>query len=136
MWRPPAWWVIAALVFSGAAAHFLRRRTLVSSILALGTIFVTGALSIQVRGGTSMNSPSPWSGNRDELLVTAHVTAEGNIQSDGTGAFHQRIDVETEKIEAGNQATEGRSGVRLNIYSQAKHADAQTTETSAMQLFH
>jgi predicted membrane metal-binding protein len=70
------------------------------------------------------------------LLVTAHVIAEGNIQSDGMGAFHQRIDVETEKIEADNKTTEGHIGVRLNIYSQAKHADAQTTETSAMQLFH
>jgi competence protein ComEC len=135
MWRPPTWWVIAALAFSGAAAYFLKRRTLASSILAMGTILVTGALTIQVRGASPPNSPPLWSGNRDELLVTAHVIAEGNIQSDGMGAFHQRIDVETEKIEAENKTTEGHIGVRLNIYSQAKHADAQSTETSAMQLF-
>src|SRR5437016_588642 len=100
MWRPPSWWLIAALVFFGAAAYFLKKRPLVSSILALSTIFVTGALTIQVRGTTSAR-PQPESfGNGNEVVLTAHVIAEGNIQSDGMGSFHQRVDIETEKIEA------------------------------------
>ena len=52
-------------------------------------------------------------------MLTAHVIAEANIQSDGMGSFHQRIDVATEKIEAEDKTSDAHVGVRLNIYSQA-----------------
>jgi len=88
VWRPPSWWVIAAFVFSASATYFLRRRTLASSVLVFGAIFAAGALTIQIRGPRA-GEPHPWFGNGEEVLVTAHVTAEGNLQSDGPGPLRQ-----------------------------------------------
>jgi len=74
-----------------------------------------------------------WSGGAEQVLITAHVIAEGDVQSDGPGSFHQRIDVQTEKIESGDEARQSRSGVRLNVYSQIRSNSAQ--ESPAMRLF-
>src|SRR5437660_3029788 len=118
MWRPPNWWVAAALVFVCCAIYFLRRRTLTASALALGALFVTGALTMQVRGSYS-EAPLRL-GNGEEVVVIAHVIAEGDLQQDAPGSWHQRIDVETEKVEAESQSCETRAGVRLNIYLREK----------------
>jgi competence protein ComEC len=118
MWRPPSWWVVASLVFVCCAIYLLRRRALAASALALGTIFTAGALTIQVRGHYSQEVLSL--GNGEEVVVTAHVIAEGELQQDTPGSWRQRIDVETEKLEGSSRAWETRAGVRLNIYSQEK----------------
>jgi hypothetical protein len=55
-------------------------------------------LSIQLRG-SSPPEQSLWLGD-GEVLVTAHVISDGDIQSQGGGSFRQRIDIETEKIES------------------------------------
>ena len=135
VWRPPSWWVIAAFVFSASATYFLRRRTLASSVLVFGAIFAAGALTIQIRGPRA-GEPHPWFGNGEEVLVTAHVTAEGNLQSDGPGPLRQRIDVETEKIESNSESRETRAGVRLNIYSQTDRSNSAQESGTSMQLFH
>jgi competence protein ComEC len=140
LWRPPSWWVIAAFVFSASATYFLRRRTLASSVLVFGAIFAAGALTVQIRGPRA-GGPHPWFGNGEEVLVTAHVTAEGNLQSDGPGSLRQRIDVETEKIESDGQSLDvqsrdTRAGVRLNIYSQPDRNHSAQESGAGMQLFH
>ncbi len=135
VWRPPSWWVIAAFVFSASATYFLRRRTLASSVLVFGAIFAAGALTIQIRGPRA-GGPHPWFGNGEEVLVIAHVTAEGNLQSDGPGPLRQRIDVETEKIESNSESRETRAGVRLNIYSQTDRSNSAQESGTSMQLFH
>jgi len=55
--------------------------------------------------------------NAGDVSVTAHVTFEGNVQSDGMGGLHERVEVETEKTEWENQFSENHIGVRLSIYS-------------------
>ena len=50
-------------------------------------------------------------------MVTAHIVREGNLQSDAPGFAHQRVDVESERIESPSQAKEIRVGIRLNVYS-------------------
>jgi hypothetical protein len=50
LWRPPSWWVIAALVFAASAACLLRQRALAPRALVLSAVFLTGALTIQVHG--------------------------------------------------------------------------------------
>ena len=81
-----------------------------------------------------------WLGDGEAVFVTAHVTAEGNVQSDGPQELHQRIDVETEKIESaaqtsGAQIREVHAGVRLNVYSRIEGSDSpQAPPARAMQL--
>ncbi len=130
MWRPPSWWVVAAVVFVCCAVCLLRRRTLATAALALGGIFAAGALTIQVRGPYSQAALRL--GNAEEVVVTAHVSAEGDLRQDAPGSWHQRIDVETEKLGAESQNWETRAGVRLNIYSQDK---SDSPNAASMPLF-
>jgi len=141
--------VIPALVSTTSAVYLLKRRALASRALVLGAVFLAGALTIQVRG--SSDSGPVWLGVGEEVLVSAHVVAEGNVQLDGPAELHQRVDVETEKIESAAstsvthtsaaqtfpaQPTEVHAGVRLNIYSRIEGSDSpQAPPAGAMQLF-
>jgi competence protein ComEC len=116
MWRPASWWVFATIVFAASATYLLRRRGALSAVLALASFFLAGALTIQIRGSGAGDSPV-WFGDGQEVLVTAHVIAEGNLQSDAPGSLHQRLDVETEQVESATDTRQVRAGVRLNIYS-------------------
>jgi competence protein ComEC len=116
MWRPASWWVVATLVFAASATYLLRRRSVLSAVLALVSFFLAGALTIQIRGSGAGDS-QVWFGDGHEVSVTARVIAEGNLQSDAPGSLHQRLDVETEQVESGTETRQVRAGVRLNIYS-------------------
>ncbi len=126
MWRPPRWWVIAAVVFLVSASYLLKRKRRAAFAIALGAIFAVGALTIQIRG-SSRNPGMNWLGDGEQVTVTAHVIAEGDVQPDGPGAWHQRIDVETERVESEAQAKQSQAGVRLNIYSQSDPAGSPTS---------
>lgn len=133
LWRPPNWWVIAALVCAASAAYLLKRRRLAPRALVLAALFLTGALAIQVQGPgrSSGDSGPPWLGEGQEVFVTAHVIAEGNVQADGPTELHQRIDVETEKVESSRQTRDTHFGVRLNIYSRMDDDDSSPAPTAA-----
>jgi competence protein ComEC len=138
LWRPPSWWVIAALMCTASAAYLLKRRVIAPRGLVLAAVFVAGVLTIQVR--SSGDTGQVWLGDGEQVFVTAHVIAEGNLQADGPAELHQRIDVETERIESGQAfPTQSRSvhaGIRLNIYSRMEEDDSsQAPPASAMQLF-
>src|SRR5271170_4064301 len=49
-WRPPSWWVAAALAFLASGLYFTRRRKSLGVSLALDAFFIAGALHIQLRG--------------------------------------------------------------------------------------
>jgi competence protein ComEC len=139
LWRPPSWWVIAALVCAASAAYLLKRRMIAPRALTLAAVFLVGVLTIQVRG--SRDSGQVWLGDGEPVFVTAHVIAEGNVQADGPAELHQRIDIETAKIESAGassaQSKEVHAGVRLNIYSRIEEDDSPPAlPASAMQLFH
>jgi len=134
IWRPASWWVFAVSVFLLSAIYFVQRKKRIpaASILVFSAIFAVGALTIQIQGSPPVD-PALWWGGGEQVLITAHVIAEGDVQSDGPGSFHQRIDVQTENIESGDEARQSRSGVRLNIYSQVRSNSAQ--ESPSMRLF-
>lgn len=114
MWRPPALWVLAAMVFVTAAGSLVKRRTLQSRFLVLAALWVAGALSIQLR---ETGQPTPFQPFGDqEAMVTAHVISEGDIQAESPTSFRQRIDVETEQISSGVETHGSTMGVRLNVY--------------------
>ena len=114
LWRPPSWWVVAASVFVASAICLVKKRIVFSGALVFATLFIAGALSIQLRR-SSASEQSLCLGD-GEVLVTAHVISEGDIQSESGGSFRQRIDVETEKIESNTQTKVVTEGVRLSIY--------------------
>jgi hypothetical protein len=70
--------------------------------LALAALFVTGALLMQVRAPENQNSALAFAGGRD-VVVTAHVTKEGNLRDHGRGDSQQRLDLETEQINTSSE---------------------------------
>jgi competence protein ComEC len=140
-WRPPSWWLIATFVLILAASYFLKRRTYFSSVLTLGTFVLTGALAIQTRSTPAHGTASSYLGD-EPAVITAHVISEGNVQAEGPDSLHQRIDIETETIQAGDLSRAAKAGIRLNIYSKENTSDKATSDLSentnarTMRLFH
>jgi competence protein ComEC len=121
VWRPPLWWLVAAMMFLTSAAYFLRRRTQAAFALGLLGLWGTGALMMQVRvpGNESGAGILVLADGRD-LIVTAHVTKEGNLIERTAGDVQQRLDLETEQVETkndtGSETLAIRSGLRVSIY--------------------
>jgi competence protein ComEC len=119
VWRPDSWWIAAAVAFAAAAFLLVRRRYALGLALALATLFLAGALHIQLRGTLPRLDTSilPYA-NGQELEITAHVTRDGRVQPGGFGELRQTLDVETEQIttEAG-ETLPLHSGIRLGIYT-------------------
>jgi competence protein ComEC len=109
--------MVAGASFAAAGIYFRRRRAWAAFALGLGAVFVTGALFIQVRTPNDSDSSGlpQFAGGR-EVLITAHVTAEGILREEGAGDIRQRLDVETEEITAANQTVQIRSGLRASLY--------------------
>ena len=123
-WRPPLWWVIAILAFLAASAYFVRRRLWLAFPLALGALFWTGALAIQMRNVQAVGDDGALAFAGDEdATVTAHVIRGGQIREAGFGGLRQSLDVETDEITTAAGRRLLRTGMRLGIYG--KHADAQ-----------
>lgn len=101
-------------MFVASAIYLVKKRILFSSVLVFAALFIAGALSIQLR--RSAASQRSLFVSDGEVLVTAHVISEGDIQSEGGGSFRQRIDIETEKIESDAETKVIAEGIRLSIY--------------------
>jgi competence protein ComEC len=119
VWRPDSWWIAAAVAFAAAAFLLVRRRFALGWALALATLFLVGALHIQLRGTLPRLDTSilPYA-NGQKLEITAHVTRDGRVQPGGFGEIRQTLDLETEQIttEAGERLPL-HSGIRLGIYT-------------------
>jgi competence protein ComEC len=130
-WRPPTWWCIAAVGFIGAGIYFSRRRWRLAFPLALGALFFTGALELQLQ---SSNRPSSEGvvafADGQEVTVTAHVIHEGEIREAGFGGLRQSLDVETEDVGSGTSASARRTTIRLGIYG--KESDQEYDDTGAI----
>lgn len=118
-WRPPTWWIFAGLAFAAFGSYFLRRRILFARVLTLASVFSAAALLIQVFRPASPGLDILRFANRQEILITAHVTKEGTWEEHGPEESRQLLDVETEKIQEGGNVYPIRAGVRLGIYAKA-----------------
>src|SRR3974377_1553978 len=89
-WRPAAWWVVGAAALMVAGAYFALRRSGLAWLLGLGTLFLVGALHIQLHSALPRLDTSilPYADHR-EVQVTAHVMAEGRIQREVAGELRQ-----------------------------------------------
>ncbi|MGA9042759.1 MAG: ComEC/Rec2 family competence protein [Terriglobales bacterium] len=130
-WRPPLWWLVSAIVFVASGIYFSRQRAWAAYALGLGTTFVIGALAIQIGNVAGSGAPGALAltDGRD-VIVTAHVTAEGIQRSDGPGEASQRIDVETEQIMINGQNFPVQSGIRASIFSREEAVDPSASESA------
>jgi competence protein ComEC len=138
LWRPPLWWLAAAIVFSASGAYLLRRRARAAFAVGLSALFVTGALMMQVRSPENDGNADilAFADGRD-LFVTAHVTKEGSLHNKVSGEAQQRLDLETEQIETGNQNFAIRCGLRISIYgheTKTEEAKIESLESVAPSL--
>ena len=126
-WRPPLWWLVAALVFTASSAYLARRRPEVAFAIVLSGLFIVGALTIQVR--TSSGNSLPSFGDDQDPVITAHVTREGNLQHVGAQDFRQRVDLETELVSTDTQTISTRFGIRATFYDRANIGESEADET-------
>ena len=132
LWRPAAWWLGAAVVFSLSGIYFLRKCAKPAFVLGLCTLLFAGALSVQVR-------PPDISGDSGvfrfadgrELVITAHVVKEGNLRGRGTGEVQQRLDLETEQIVSNSQTSAVRAGIRLTLYGKENEIGGEKAPNAA-----
>jgi competence protein ComEC len=119
--------VIAALIFALSGIYLLRRRVFAAFGIVLCSVFVSGALLIQVRSrenpGTSEIVRFT---NGDEVLVKGHVTKEGTLHEEDFGEELQKIDVESEQIAVDGNASVVRAGLRITVFS--KGGDPERTD--------
>ena len=136
VWRPPSWWTFAIVAFLASGTYLARRRIWMAKTIALGTLFLLGALNVQVRRPVAPASPEvPFADGR-EVMVTAHIIAEGSIRSAGSGGVRQTIDVETEEIISDDAKVHISSGVRLGIYASLPKGDESARLSPEMPIFH
>ncbi len=142
LWRPAAWWVVAAIAFIGAAAYFGSRRSGLGWALALAAFFLSGAFHAQVRGAaTRLDTSIQHYANREELQVVGHIVRDGRTQAAGWQEVRQSVDVEAEQITTDTGETVPvHSRIRLSIYSahpkNATYDDAEPLATNpAMHVF-
>ncbi|MGA9964176.1 MAG: ComEC/Rec2 family competence protein [Terriglobales bacterium] len=123
VWRPPLYWLVAGLAFSTSGAYFLRHRSRAAYALALAALFVTGALMMQVRAPENQDSALAFADGRD-VVITAHVTKEGNPRDHARGDSQQRLDLETEQINTSNENIAVRFGIRVSFYGDEARDEA------------
>ena len=128
-WRPPLWWVVAALSFLGTSAYFIPRRIRWAFALALGALFLVGAFAIQMHNSQPQQDYRVLELSGDEeVLVTGHVIREGTLRVAGFGGVRQLVDVETEKITWQGKTIEVGTGVRLAIYGKTSDQEYENDE--------
>lgn len=135
LWRPPLWWVLAALVFCAASAALLKRRLRIATLAALAAWFWLGGLCIQLRQPTALPDISRFT--VDDAVITAHVLREGNFREAGFGGIRQTLDVETEQISVNGERTDIHFGARLTFYGKEPGVAAETNPpaTPSLRLF-
>src|SRR5207248_10877331 len=98
---------------------------------------ILGALSIQARDdGVIGDSVAPQFTDGAEVFVTAHVTKEGTRLEESPGDVRQRLDVETEQIDKGNEKFAIHCGLRISIYDQRTRAIGEEQRSRTARLFH
>jgi competence protein ComEC len=114
-------------VFSCAAlgSAFLKSNFDFSRPIALGVVFLLGALMIQVRPPADPGYAILPFANRTEVTLIGHVIKEGGWENNGPNEIRQLLDMETEEITADGKSIPIRSGIRIGIYAKQTTGSAQ-----------
>ncbi len=132
LWRPPLWWLIAAVILLAASAQVLARRALAARLLALSAMATLGALLIAAQDLAPPSAdPTQFTDGR-QAVITAHVLRDPVARTAAWGGPRQIADLETHHIQIEGVTHEARLGVRLTIYQSADDgADASSAEPFA-----
>ena len=138
-WRPPSWWLAAALSMPQRACISYDDDPSLRQHSPLRRLFLPERSQSKVAQMFPQSAMVRWS---EDSFVTAHVTSEGNLQSDGPGSLRQQIELQTERIESQSGTTrphgcpaqhlcESRSGSGEESFSTLNNSPA-----AAMPLLH
>lgn len=106
-------------MFASSAVYYRRRRARLGVVLALSSLFVFGALTIQSGGPPSDGITDPSLGNGQDVVVTAHVIREGSLLRKGSGDLQEKLDLEAEQVDVDGRALTIHPGIRASFYSKA-----------------
>jgi len=115
------WMIGSILSFLAGSFYYLRKRTWLAFAFALASLFLIGALHIQIRPKASPTALAPILqpfAYGPEIELTAHVTHQGRLRDSSPGEQRQTLDIETEKITTDEGAQFPiQTGIRLNLYA-------------------
>jgi len=120
LWRPPAWWFLAAAVFLLGGLRFRGPqswRVNLTWVMTLAAAAASGAWSIAVHRRPSLPDVAPFVDGR-MVTVTGYVKRDGVVHGHGA---HQRqtVDLQTESIERNGVVVPLKIGVRLSFFGSA-----------------
>ena len=114
-WRPFVWWLATMLVLAASGVYLRHQRVRSGFLIACTVLFTIGAATIQLRPGASATTCSSMDGQ--EVVITGHLTREGDLRRKGIADIQQRLDLETEQIASASQVLNSPCGIRATIYS-------------------
>lgn len=130
LWRPPAWWFLAAVAFLLGGLRFRGPqlwRVNVTWALALAAVAALGAWSSEVQRQPSLPDVASFVDGR-LVTVTGYVKRDGVAH--GTGAYQrQTVDLQTESIERDGAVVPLKVGVRLSFFGAAPAEEPKEDDT-------
>lgn len=124
--RPAPWLMAAALALLFAGVYWVRNRRWLATSLALGVLFLAGAIPIQLNSSADLlhSTLRPFDGH--PIQLTAHVIREGKVREGSANEIRQSLDVEAEEIiDENGRHIPIHFGIRLGIYG-VRQPDSQT----------
>src|SRR5437868_6928767 len=118
--RPPLWWMLAALVFT-TAALLLRSLPRMQSSLALLAIASLGALGLQLSNHSAAASANSLDGS--EVEIVAHVTRDSIARPGFFGSPRQVVELETETVTIDGVTQYLATGIRASLFLRHHAAD-------------
>ncbi len=131
LWRPPVWWLIAALMLLAGSAFWVARRPWIARGLALCAIAALGALLVAGHQLDAPAAPAVLLTDSHEAVITAHVLRDPVVRAAGWGGPRLLVDLETEHIQTGSASYEAKVGVRLTLYQVQDEEEAPSQDEAA-----
>jgi len=112
-YRPPLWWLLAAVGFA-AAALLLRSAPRMQGALALLGVAGLGALGLQLSASDSTHAAA--SLDAAEVEIVAHITRDGVARPGFFGSPRQVVELETESVVMNGVTESVSTGIRATVF--------------------
>ncbi len=116
------------LALAGGAAFLYRRSPTIAFACALLAMVPLGGFYLQAYDAAQTAAPDlqAFATGEGQTAVIAHVVREGLVRDSPYGGKQQSVDVETERVQAGDHILTAPVGIRLTIHS--KQSDEEAAE--------
>ena len=122
-WRPFVWWLAAIFVFVASAGCLRRHRVGTAFLIACAALFTVGAVTIQLCPSTRAMTCSGMDGQ--DVIITGHVTREGDLRHKTVTEIQQQLDLETEQLAIASGVLNSHCGIRATIYGKNDPRDRE-----------